>query len=264
MDSIFLLKLTLSFFVGGSWILTATVVADKFGTKIGGLIAGLPSTLLFGLLFIGWTQTPRVAVEATTIVPVVGGINTLFLITYVSQIRKGLLMALLYSLGLWIILSFSTVAAHLDNFGISLLAYVLMFAFSYYIFEHILKIPSTHGMKIQYTQRQILFRGLLSGLIVALSVFFGKVGGPIIGGMFAMFPAMFTSTLVITYFTHGAQFSSAIAKSSMIGAVSVVIYSILVRYGYIPLGLILGTLLAISISFFGGYLIYKLVISKIS
>lgn len=69
MNTLFLIKLALSFLIGGLWIIVATIVADKLGSKIGGLIGGLPSTIMFGLFFIGWTQGPAVAVQATTIAP---------------------------------------------------------------------------------------------------------------------------------------------------------------------------------------------------
>ncbi len=89
MDSFFLFKLTLSFFIGGLWIILATILADKLGSKVGGLISGLPSTALFSLFFISWTQSPAVAVEATTISPIVGGLTCLFLATYASLIHRG-------------------------------------------------------------------------------------------------------------------------------------------------------------------------------
>ena len=264
MDEIFFLKLLLSFLVGGSWVIFTTIFADKFGAKVGGLIAGLPSTLLFGLFFIGWTQNPQTAVRATMIVPIIGGINAIFLAFYVSQIKKGLWVSLFSSLVLWVFLSFLAVIIKLNNFGISLLIYVLMFSFSYYIFKNKLKIESIAGKKIEYTHRLFLFRGLLGGLVVLLSVFLGKIGGPIIGGLFAMFPAMSVSTLVITYLAHGPQFSATLAKSSMLSAISIIIYVIVVRYGYISLGLIFGTLLAIVVSFLSGYLIYRFIVKKFS
>lgn len=264
MDNIFLLKVVLSFLIGGAWVLAATIIADKYGTKIGGLIAGLPSTLLFGLIFIGWTQNPQIAVQATTIVPIIGGINTIFLIIFASQIKNGLLKSLSYSFALWIILSFLAIAVTITNYGAILLSYIIMFSASFYFFEYKLHVPSVVGRKIKYTQSQLLLRGLLSGLIISLSVLFAKIGGPTLGGMLGMFPAMFTSTLVISYLTHGFQFSSAFAKSSMISSISIVIYSIVVRYSYIPLGLIFGTLLATGVSAFSGYLIYKFVLRKLS
>ncbi|MFC1955801.1 DUF3147 family protein [Chloroflexota bacterium] len=34
--------MVLSFIVGGTWIALVTVLAEKFGTKLGGIIAGFP------------------------------------------------------------------------------------------------------------------------------------------------------------------------------------------------------------------------------
>jgi hypothetical protein len=78
-----------------------------------------------------------------------------------------------------------------------------MFSAFFYFFEYKLRIPSVIGRKIKYTQSQLLLRGLLNGLIISLSVLLAKIGGPTLSGMLGMFPAMFTSTLVIAHLTHG-------------------------------------------------------------
>ncbi|MCX7965133.1 MAG: hypothetical protein N2596_00710, partial [Syntrophorhabdaceae bacterium] len=73
MDKIFLIKVIISFIIGSIWITGSTYIAERYGTKLGGVVVGLPSTIIFGLLFIGWTQSVEVAVEATDIVPFMGG-----------------------------------------------------------------------------------------------------------------------------------------------------------------------------------------------
>jgi hypothetical protein len=264
MDSIFLLKLTLSFIIGGTWVILATIIADKFGTKIGGLITGLPSTLLFGLLFIAWTQTPDAAVQATTFAPIVGGINSLFLVIFVSLGRKGIWKALAAATIFWAVLSSALIFIKFNDFVLSLAGYILLFIISFYMFEYKLRIKSVKGKKITYTKKQILLRGLISGSIVALSVLISRIGGPLLGGMFAMFPAMFMSTMVITSLTQGLNFASGVAKSAVISAISIVVYSIVVRYTYIPLGILSGTLLAATSSIICGFLIYKFVLSRLN
>ena len=82
MIDIFILKLILSFIVGSIWITLATIIAEKFGTKLGGVIAGLPSTVVIALFFIGWTQTPLIASQSTSMVPIVMGIGALFVMIY--------------------------------------------------------------------------------------------------------------------------------------------------------------------------------------
>lgn len=82
-----------------------------------------------------------------------------------------------------------------------------------------------------------------------------RFGGPIIGGMFIMFPAMFVGMIFMTYFSQGAKFPAAVMKSYILGAISVVIYGIVARYTYIPVGFIGGTVLSIIVSFASSYVI---------
>jgi fumarate reductase subunit D len=60
----------------------------------------------------------------------------------------------------------------------------------------------------------------------------------------------------MTYFSQGAAFSAAVMKSTILGAVSVVIYGIVARYTYIPLGLIGGTAASLVVSFASSYVIH--------
>lgn len=260
----FIIKLVLSFLVGGTWVTTATLIADKYGTKIGGIIIGLPSTLLVSLFFIGWTQSPGVAVEATTIVPIIGAVNALFLVVYIALLRAKFWLALSGSLLFWTMFSFALVFLKFSNFPLSLIIYLIVVFISYFIIEKGIGVKSESARKIEHTFGSLLFRGFLSGMIIALAVVMGKIGGPLLGGMFAMFPAMFLSTLLITYFSHGPLFSSAVMKAAILSAASVVFFGILVRYTYIPLGLWWGTLFSIIISFSFAYFLHVLVIKRIS
>jgi uncharacterized membrane protein (GlpM family) len=262
MDNIFLLKLFLSFIVGSFWITTGTVLAEKHGTKIGGLVAGLPSTILISLFFIAWTQSTRVAVEATTIVPIIGGINCLFIVAYIFLLRINFWLALSGSLLVWLLFSSALVLIKFSSLTLSLIAYICLLIISYYVVERKLQIKSESGKKIRYTSSIMIFRGLFSGFIIALTVVLAKIGGPLLGGMFAMFPAMFIGTLFITYFAHGASFSSAVMKASILGAIGVVIYGVAVRYTYLPFGLWAGTFISIIISYGGAFLVHHFIAGK--
>lgn len=241
----------------------ATVLADKLGPKIGGLVSGLPSTVMFGLFFLAWTQNPSVAVQATTIIPIVGGINCLFLACYICFVRKNIWQAILFSLFLWSCFSYVLVRIHFNNYTVSLLGYGALLAISFFFVEKILKITTVKGKKVVYSPLLIGGRAILGGCVVALAIFLGKIGGPVFGGMFSMFPAMFISTMLVSYFSHGASFSAGMMKSSMISSISIVVYSIIVRYTYIPLELGFGTVAAIGASFLSGFLIYKFIILKL-
>jgi hypothetical protein len=264
MTDIFLLKSILSFLVGGAWVTTATLLADNFGTKIGGLVTGLPSTALISLFFIGWTQSPAAAVEATTVIPLIGAVNAVFLLVYISLVKKNFWIALASSLLFWGFSSSILVLLKLKNFYLSLIIYFIVVLVSFFIIEKGIKVKSKTARRTANSLGTILFRGFFSGLIIVLAVIMGKIGGPLLGGTFAMFPAMFTGTLLITFLTHGSLFSSAMMKAALISAVSVVLYAVLVRTFYLPLGLIWGTILSIAVSFSSACLLHIFFVKKIS
>ncbi|MCX8109880.1 MAG: hypothetical protein N3D15_01325, partial [Syntrophorhabdaceae bacterium] len=66
------------------------------------------------------------------------------------------------------------------------------------------------------------------------------------------------------YYCHGPSFSSAVMKSSMIGAISVVIYGITARFVFIPFGMWLGTIISLGVSYLFAFLIHKTAMGKIA
>lgn len=264
MSDIFIIKLSLSFLIGGTWVVTATQFADKYGTKTGGIITGLPSTALLSLFFIGWTQSPRVSVEATAIIPAIGAVNALFLLVYIILVRKNFWLALGSAFLVWGGISSVLVILDIQHFALSVGIYIAVALLSFLLIEKGIKVKSSRAVAARNTAKTLVFRGLFSGAIIALAVIMGKIGGPLLGGMFAMFPAMFTGTLLITYLSQGPLFSSAMMKVALISASSVVLYAILVRMTYVPLGLFLGTAVSILVSFTYAFFLYISLLRRIS
>jgi hypothetical protein len=260
-DRVFLLKLFLSFAVGGAWVVLATVSADKLGPKVGGLVSGLPSTVALGLFFLAWTQNTGAAVQA--VVPLVAGINSLFLANYVYWVRKNVRLAVLSSLTLWFVLAAALVSARFDDFAVSLIGFGFLFLLSFYLMERVFKIVSVQGKVLRHAPRLILARALGGGLAVSLAVYLGKVGGPLWGGIFSTFPAMFISTMLVTYFAHGPAFSAGVMKNAMLSGTSVVVYAVAVRIAYPPMALWAGTLVALFVSLGSGWAIYRRVIRRV-
>jgi hypothetical protein len=90
MDALFWVKLLLGFIIGSLWVTLTTISAERFGSKVGGLIGGLPSTVVIALLFIGLTQSPQIAAQSTTVMPLAQGLNGLFILTFILFIPRGL------------------------------------------------------------------------------------------------------------------------------------------------------------------------------
>ena len=263
MDRVFLLKLFLSFALGGFWVVLATVLADKLGPKVGGLVSGLPSTVALGLFFLGWTQSTGAAVQAAAVVPLLAGINSLFLANYVYWVKKSVRLAVLSSLALWFVLASVLVSARFDDFTLSLIGFGILFLSSFFLMERVFQIVSVQGKVLRHAPRLILARALGGGLAVSLAVYLGKVGGPLWGGVFSTFPAMFISTMLVTYFAHGPAFSAGVMKNAMLSGTSVVVYAAAIRIAYPLMGLGAGTLVSLFVSLGSGWTIYKLVIRKV-
>jgi uncharacterized membrane protein (GlpM family) len=265
MESTFWYKLLLSFVVGSAWVTLSTIAAERYGSKMGGLIGGLPSTAVVALLFIGLTQTPLVASEATTIMPFAQGLNGIFILVYLLLVRRGLLQGLLGALLVWFSLASVLIATGIRHFWVSVASWMLLVVSCYLAVERCMKIPSQGKVSIRCTSSQIAFRALFGGAVIAFAVFMGKLGGPLYGGIFATFPAMFLSTLVVTYRTGGAEFSRAVAKALMVsGLINVALYAMAVRYLYAWLGLTYGTGLALVFSCGTGYFTYLFMRAKLS
>jgi len=86
-DASMLTHLLLAFAVGSLWVIAITVVAEKKGSIVGGILGGLPSTSAFSFFFIGINQSSAVAVQATTVFPLAFAITSayLFFFAFFSQ-----------------------------------------------------------------------------------------------------------------------------------------------------------------------------------
>lgn len=265
MDTAFLLKLSLSFILGGVWVTLSTLAAERFGSKIGGLIGGLPSTAFFTLLFIGLTQSTGAVVEATTLLPLVQGLNGPLLIFFILLAPRGLVISLGSALLLWAALTGLVVISGLQAFGVSVVGWLLLVAGSYWVAENVLAVESKGKLTLLLSPSQLLFRALFAGAVVAFAVWLGRAAGPIYGGVFGVFPATFISTLVITHRRGGAAFSRAVAKSLLVsGLFNVAFYAILVRYLYPLLGIALGTVIALALTACTSYLTYLFLRDRVS
>ena len=259
-DAIFLFKLLISFIIGSLWITGSTILAEKFGPKIGGVIAGMPSSIVIGLFFIGWTQTPLIAAQAAVIVPIAQGISALYIFIYAYLIRYNFALSILVSVCMWFVLALGLVFFKFNNFALSLLGYAFLLLLCYLLMEYVLQIKSIRGQNYHFSFSNVVFRAVLSGTIIALTVAFAKLGGPLVGGALASFPAVFLSTMIITYLSQGSAFSNGVLKILMLsGTTNVTVYATAVKFLYPLFGLIGGTISAFLLSLVSTYLVFLLV-----
>jgi hypothetical protein len=256
MNGTFVGRLALTFVVGGFWVAGAFALADRAGTKIGGWASGLPSTVVVALFFIGVSQTPRVAAEAAVMVPLAAGVNGLFLVPFVRFSRRGFAAGFFGAFMAW----FS--AAALSRIKTVSLAWSIggcaaILLVSRVLMNRATTAPSMRRGETKSRSCALAGRAVAGGLIVASAVAVAKLSGPLLEGIFAAFPGVFSSTILVAYHANGLYFARAIAKPMMFsGLINVGVYGAAVRLAYPLFGLGAGTVIAYGASLASAFLLF--------
>jgi len=249
MTDLLILHLVLAFTVGGAWISFATLIAERYGSALGGLVGGLPAISIVSFLFIGLNQGPATASQATAVFPLALSFTMSFLLAYAILSEKGFPSAFLAALLVWVGLSTTTAFLDLRNLLFSVGVFLPIASLYFYLFKVKMKLPDVGSVQMVYSLAQIAFRALVGGSIVALAVLSSQLGGPELGGIASSFPAIFSLTLFFTYRTRGMALSRALTKPLLISAgLTAFPYSLLVGYLYPILGVGLGTVVALLCS----------------
>jgi hypothetical protein len=257
MTDIFILRLILSFLIGGLWITAASVLAERMGSKIGGVIGGLPSTAVVAFGFIGWTQGAQQAYDATSAFPLTFAINALYMVAYAALSPRGLGPGIGAALTTWFLSEALILWLHVSNIWVSMAVWIAALVIAYLALERWLRVRSHERVKIRYTAGQMLGRAAFAGGIVVLAVLASRVGGPIWGSIFAAFPALYTSTLILVSRSAGVAFSRSLTTPLMISSmVNVTVFVLALRWTVLqlPLGGALAVAYGLSmVSAYGTY-----------
>jgi uncharacterized membrane protein (GlpM family) len=237
--------LILAFVVGSLWVTIITVIAERRGSIVGGVLGGLPSTSAFSFFFIAVNQSTATAVEATTVFPLAFGVTVAYLFFFAFLAQRGFGKGLTLSLLIWFVVSAIIVALGITDFAISLVAGTVISILTYFGFAKALKFQNLEGKQKLYRISDILLRGVGAGCLVFLSVLLSQIGGPVLGGISAAFPAVFTSSLIILNRSRGTEFSRAMTKPLAIcGILTIIPYCVAVRFLYPSIGVWFGTLVS--------------------
>lgn len=239
----FLVRVVLSFLVGGLWIGAMTRISERFGSKIGGLLISLPSTALVGLAFIALTQNSDALRSATTVMPSSIAASTIFLVVFVLLHSRGWLFAYLGGIAVWFALNLPLVILKIENIVLSLLLAVLLFCISVaYFHRH----PHRQLTSFETSRKVFILRVIFAGSFIALAVLLAKLAGPTWGGMFSSFPAAFSATVIIFARSHGIEFTSSLSRTMVNGNIANVVFvtSIFLLVPYV------GSALAILFAYF--------------
>ena len=265
MDPSFALKLALSFVVGGLWITLASVTAERLGSKIGGVIGGLPSTAVVAYGSIAWTQGAQRAFDATTAFPLTFSANALYLVAFAALARHGLGAAIGGALLTWLAAQALLLALPPPSIQAGIITWLAVLAVAYLALERWLHVRSQQRVAVHYSFAQLVGRAAFAGGIVALAVVMTQVGGPVWGSIFAAFPALYTSTLVLTGRSAGVAFARSLTTSLMVSSlVNVVVFVLAFRLAVLELGLLSALAVAYLVSMCSAWGTYVWIKTRLS
>jgi hypothetical protein len=256
-----MLSEVLSFAIAAAWVSMSTVVAERLGTRAGGVVATLPSTLVVALYFIAVEQGTGFATRVAWAVPAEMGINSVFLALFVSFSGRGLPRALAAAFAGWVALSALLYIADPQGMLLPLVVFVALVAASTAWLRARHPYRQEGGQHIAYTPREIVMRGLFAGAVISFAIVGADLAGPVLGAIFAVFPVIFTSTMVILYLRQGPSFTGATGTTMILGSVNVVAFAVVAAYTMPALGAGWGTLAAIVASYAWSAAGYALFIS---
>ncbi|MFH1106756.1 MAG: DUF3147 family protein [Candidatus Micrarchaeota archaeon] len=249
----FTAKLILSFFIGGAYIAFTIRVAERLGSRLGGIVLGLPSTTLVSIIFIGWTQGEAAVVSATPILPVAIAISSLFPGVFVRLHGRGLPAAFSGALLAWAAVSVPIAVIGIKDIWLSLVLAAAVYVVAFRLLEGV---RPRRLERMRFSIQEFLLRAGFSGSVVALAVLLAKTLGPLWGGLFSAFPAAFSSSTVLLAHRHGLEFASSVAKAMPLGSMTSVAFAVAL-YMLVPaLGLAAGILGAFACSVAAAAIIY--------
>lgn len=240
----FIFKVLLSFLIGIVWVIVSTNIAERVSGKLGGLIVGLPSTAVISLLFVGLTQGTPAALTSSMIVPYSSGLYCFFFITFLLLTKKGFRIGFISSLIVWFVFAFIAAKFPPNNLLESIIVGLMLITLA--IFWSSKKIHIDHKLiPKNIVSGPLWLKAVITGTVIGMIVIISKIAGPKWGGIFATFPALTISSMLITIKSGGVEFTRLIAKNVLISTtITISIYAILCYFLYPIVGVILGTILS--------------------
>ena len=265
MNKLFFIQIATSFIVGGAGVAFLSFIAERASSRTAGIVLAFPSTGALGYFFLAWALSPEAvaAVIPATFIPL--GLTAMFPVFYtysakaVSPLltKKGyqVLISFLLSTACWLALALPVALFKLSDFAFGMIGYALLVLIADFLLH---RRAHTRAPALSYTTGQKIGRAAFVGLIIVIVLVLGKTLDIVWGGIFAMFPAAFSSTLMLLHWYYDSNSVSAAAQNAPIGSLSICVYSIAVMFVFPKFGFLMGTVLAYCAS-----LITTLILLKI-
>jgi hypothetical protein len=229
----FILSLILRMAVAAAFVVIASMITERSGPAIGALIATLPvsagpSYIFLAIdhddAFIGQSALASLPMNAATV---------LMSLVFVSLVqRSGLLISLVAGFGVWLV-----GASLVRTFDGSLLGGILFNAAAFALCLPLVQRFRVARMPL-VTGRwyDIPLRAALVATLVAVVVTLSNIVGPRVSGVIALFPAVFTSLILILTPRIGGAATAAVLANGQWGLIGFGLAIVVLHLAAVPFG----------------------------
>ncbi len=228
----FSLKVFLSFLIGGGYVSGIVWTSENLGSRIGGAIAGLPSTILVGLIFIEIAEGTEATKSAAKIVPLIFMAALIYAWVFLKSVRKikgpnKALKASAFALMAWLALVLPEKYIFTDK---SFLIICIAASAGLILFRYLFRnLSSRLPKKFELPNSVYFLRFIISGAIIASAVVAAHFAGPVWGGVVSSLPALLFSTLYFLHKTQGDEFLEGFIKRLPVSYISSFIFLVILH-----------------------------------
>ncbi len=245
MEPLFLIKLIAAILV----VLTISILEERVGPKIAGFFLGFPTGTAITLFFFGLELGPKFAAESA-VFNIIGvlALQTFVYLYYIGTLkfRKG---SIIFS-SLISIIGFLAMAYFIKQLNFTLWSSLILALVSIPLFSHFFEKVRNIKIKkrVKLGAKVLLFRALLSALIIVSVIHIAELIGPRWAGLLSSFPLTVFPVLLIVHCTYGAKEVDSLIKNAPTGWGSKTFYALAVGLTYPIYGIYWGTLIAYLIA----------------
>jgi hypothetical protein len=242
-DLAFLLSLVLRMAVAAAFVVIASTITERSGPAIGALIATLPVSAGPSYIFLAIDHDDAFIAQSAVASLPMNAATVLMSLVFVSLVQRcGLLISLAAGFGMWV-----AGAIAVRAFEWSLAGGILFNAAAFALCLPLVQRFRAAKMPL-VTSRwyDIPLRAALVATLVAIVVTLSNVVGPRISGVIALFPAVFTSLILILTRRIGGPATAAVLANGQWGLIGFGLAIVVLHLTAQPLGRAVALSLALT------------------
>src|SRR5438552_3780165 len=229
----FLLSLALRMAVASAFVVIASMITERSGPAIGALVATLPVSAGPSYLFLALDHDDAFIAQSALASLPMNAATVLMSLVFVSLVQRcGLLISLASGFGMWV-----AGAIAVRAFDWSLAGGILFNAAAFALCLPLVQRFRVAKMPL-VTSRwyDIPLRAALVATLVAVVVTLSNLVGPRVSGVIALFPAVFTSLILILTPRIGGRATAAVLANGQWGLIGFGTAIIILHFAAQPLG----------------------------